>query len=82
MGKKSLIMTQEGEKYIIREINGDINHNRKLNNFGVVTGEEIIVQKNNKSGVIIRVKDTKVVIGLGMAIKIIVEDTYKGGMED
>jgi len=69
----SLTMVSIGEQKIIREIRAKEQVKRHLQNLGFITGEKIEVISENKSGLILMVKGSKIALNRGMANKIIVQ---------
>ncbi|POZ93426.1 FeoA family protein [Petrotoga halophila] len=63
-----LIELHNGDKAIVKRINGGTNLTRRLLQMGVIPGVEIKVIRNNKYGpMILEIFGNKVMIGRGMA---------------
>ena len=69
-----LSMVDQGEEVILAHINGGKGMRSKLYSMGLVPGAAFSILSRNGGGpVMIRVKDSRLAIGRGMAQKIIVE---------
>ena len=63
-----------GERAVIKEIMGGINLRRKLVQLGLIPGTEVKIVENRKFGpVIIEVFGTRLIIGEGMAGKVVIK---------
>ena len=67
-----LAMAKTGEANIIRKIGGKDETRRHLENLGFVVGSEVTVMNEIGGNVIVNVKDCRVAIDKGMAMRIIV----------
>jgi len=71
-----LAMINEGRIVVLREILGGMGIRRRLTDMGLRPGSQIRVVSNSRRGpFVIGVGDTRLMIGRGMAQKIMVEDT-------
>lgn len=71
---KTLIEVNEGEKVKIGHLNCGHGLKHRLCSLGLLCGQEIEVIKNDTNGpIILKVFDSKLVIGRGQAAKITVE---------
>lgn len=70
---KPLSLAKEGEKVRIVRINAGHNLNSRLSSMGLLPSVEITVINNGHPGpVIVNVKNSKIMLGRGMAHKIMV----------
>lgn len=70
---KSLISLQIGEKGKIVKISGGRGACKRLNELGLIPGTEIeVVNKISSGPVMIKVKGSKLALGRGLAIKVLV----------
>lgn len=70
----SLAMVEEGKKVKVKRIVNGRRLNKRLNDLGIYEGTDVKVVKNDNCGpIILKVLDSKLAIGRGMAHKIIVE---------
>lgn len=67
-----LAMAKTGEANIIRKIGGKDETRRHLENLGFVVGGEVTVVNEIAGNVIVNVKNCRVAIDKGMAMRIIV----------
>lgn len=67
-----LAMAKSGEANIIRKIGGKEETRRFLESLGFVVGGEVTVMNEIGGNVIVNVKDCRVAIDKGMAMRIIV----------
>lgn len=66
-----LIELKNNEKFKISNINGGQGLIRRLRDLGLITGEEILMVKNENNGpIIINVKGSMIALGRGIAQKI------------
>ncbi|HOJ92081.1 MAG TPA: FeoA family protein [Dictyoglomaceae bacterium] len=70
---KSLIDLKKGEKGKITSIKGGESKLLRLAELGVNPGEEILVSQKSMGPIIIKVKDTNIALGEGLAENIYVE---------
>ncbi|MGE4213742.1 MAG: ferrous iron transport protein A [Anaerotignaceae bacterium] len=68
-----LSMVSNGEKMVIKQINGKDETRRFLENLGFVTGGDVIVVSEMCGNMIVNVKDTRVAISKSMANRIMVD---------
>jgi Fe2+ transport system protein FeoA len=70
-----LTMVSEGRKVVLREIIGGMGIRRRLTNMGLHPGTHLkIISNSGRGPFVISVGDTKLMLGRGMAQKIMVED--------
>ncbi len=67
-----LAMAKSGQANIIQKINGKDDTKRFLESLGFVVGSEVMVMHEIGGNVIVNVKDCRVAIDKGMAMRIIV----------
>lgn len=67
-----LAMAKSGEKNIIRKVGGKDDTRRFLESLGFVVGSEVTVMNEIGGNVIVNIKDCRVAIDKGMAMRIIV----------
>lgn len=67
-----LAMVKAGEKNVIRKIGGKDDTRRFLESLGFVVGSEVTVMNEIGGNVIVNVKDCRVAIDKGMAMRIMV----------
>lgn len=68
-----LIDLKKGSKKVIKEITGNVNARKKLLHLGLVPGVEVkVIENNNKGPIVIEVFNSKIMLGRGMASKIMV----------
>ena len=67
-----LSLAQVGEENIIKRIGGSPEVKRHLENLGFVVGGEVTVVNTLGGNVIVNVKEARVAISKGMAVKIMV----------
>ena len=65
-------MAAAGEKVIIRKITGDEKVRQHLAELGFVVDEELTVVSSSNGNLIVKVKDSRVAIGLDLANRILV----------
>ena len=71
-----LTMTNEGKSVVLYEIRGGMGIRRRLADMGLHRGSKLKVISNSRGGpFVISIGETKLMIGRGMAQKIMVEDT-------
>lgn len=71
----TLLNTQKGKWYQVRNIDEKENVQRRLEALGILTGTRVLVLNQKKSGsTIIRVRGTRWAIGRDIAEGIVVED--------
>lgn len=69
-----LIMLPEGTRATVAEVNGGRGLCRRLAALGFNVGEKITLIKNHRPGpVLVEVKDSRVALGRGVSMKIMVE---------
>lgn len=68
-----LSMARNGEKMVIKQINGKDDTKRFLENLGFVTGGNVIIVSEMCGNIIVNVKDTRVAISKSMATRIMVD---------
>ena len=74
-----LSMVQEGDEVKIHCVGCGFGLKRRLCDLGLYDGTKVQIVKNDISGpIILKVKDSKLVLGRGQALKIMVEE---GGRE-
>ena len=75
--KKTLIplaMLNEGDEGKVREIRGGRGLIRRLSELGFIGGERIRILHSHSSGpILVEIKDTRIAIGRGVAMKIIID---------
>jgi Fe2+ transport system protein FeoA len=69
-----LITCKPGERVVIKDVAGGIGVKRRLESLGLYPGEEVEVVSSNSGPVILNVKGSRVGIGCGMALKILVSN--------
>ena len=70
-----LAKCDNNKKLILRKIEGGVGIKNRLYSMGLIPGEIIkIINTDKKGPLIIEIKDTKIAIGRGMAMKILVEE--------
>lgn len=62
-----------GDKVVIYKISGGDNFSKKMMEMGFNRGAEIIIVSNNNGPIIVRVGESRVALGRGMAQKIMVK---------
>ena len=62
-----------GDKVVIDKISGGDNFSKKMMEMGFNRGAEIIIVSNNNGPIIVRVGESRVALGRGMAQKIMVK---------
>ena len=67
-----LIMAETGKRYTVKEIRGGTNAKHHLEKLGFVEGVAIEVISKQGGNTIVKVFESRVAIGAGMAAKIIV----------
>jgi ferrous iron transport protein A len=67
-----IAMAGAGETVLIRKITGDEKVRQHLAELGFVVDEEVTVVSATDGNLIVKVKDARVAIGLGMANRILV----------
>lgn len=65
-----------GDKVVIDKISGGDNFSKKMMEMGFNRGAEIIIVSNNNGPIIVRVGESRVALGRGMAQKIMVKASY------
>ena len=68
-----LTMVPEGEEVIITDIYGGRNVVRRLFDMGLIPGTKIKVLYHGFGPLLVDVKDSRIALGLGIAMKIMVE---------
>ena len=69
-----LAFAQEGKNVRVQEINSGLRLKKRLGELGIYEGTRIMVMKNESFGpMIIKVFDSKLVLGRGESLKIMVE---------
>jgi len=72
----NLSEAEENKNYEVKYINGGFGLIKRLKDLGFINNEIIKVLKNDKSSpLLINVKGTNIVLGKGVARKILVEET-------
>ncbi|MCW4049104.1 MAG: ferrous iron transport protein A [Candidatus Bathyarchaeota archaeon] len=70
-----LIMLSEGAKATVIEVHGGRSLCRRLAEMGFNVGDRVLMIKNHRPGpVMVEVKDSRVALGRGVTMKIIVEE--------
>ena len=70
----SLSMVDPGKEVTLVDINGGRGVRSKLYSMGLVPGVKLtVLNRNNVGPIMVRVRDSRLVIGFGMAQKIIVK---------
>lgn len=67
-----LALAKSGESNIIRKVGGKDEIRRHLENLGFLVGSEVTVLNEMGGNVIVNIKDSRIAIDKGMAMKIIV----------
>jgi len=70
---------RNGEKGVVKTILGGAGAHRNLMDLGIVEGKEIKVVKNSGGAVLVAINGTKLVVGRGLAMKVLVEKYGDGG---
>ena len=65
-------MAGVGEKVVIRKITGDEKVRQRLAELGFVVDEEVTILSASYGNMIVKVKDSRIAIGLDMANRILV----------
>ena len=74
MGKTTpLAFVKEGNYVTIQQINGGLKIKKRLEEIGLIPGKEIEIIKPGPGPVVIKILSTKVALGFGEAMKIIVK---------
>ena len=70
----ALSMASEGSIVKVKDIVSGVRMKKRLGELGLYEGSEVLVYKNDVCGpVILRVLDSRIVVGRGQAMKIMVE---------
>ena len=70
----ALSMATQGSVVKVREIVSGVMMKKRLGELGLYEGTEVVVYKNDVCGpVVLKILDSKIVIGRGQAMKIMVE---------
>ncbi len=64
---------KSGERGVVKAILGGAGAHRNLMDLGIVVGKEIKVVKNSGGAVLVAVNGTKLVVGRGLAMKVLVD---------
>ena len=67
-----IAMASVGEKVVIRKITGDEKVRQHLAELGFVVDEEVTVLSASEGNLIVKVKDARIALGMGMANRILV----------
>ena len=67
-----IAMASVGEKVVIRKITGDEKVRQHLAELGFVVDEEVTVLSASDGNLIVKVKDARIALGMGMANRILV----------
>ena len=71
--KRPLSSVDEGEKVIVREVNGGRGINLRLSELGIGVGSSMMVVQNSGGPVIVSYGDSRMALGKGVSAKILVE---------
>ena len=71
--RRPLSHTHEGEKVIVKEFHGGHGVKRRLSELGIAIGASISVVQNNGGPVIVQYGDSRMALGKGISMKILVE---------
>lgn len=73
MSIKPMTFSRVGEKVVINSVEGGKHAKNKLYKMGILPGEEVLVYHSRKN-MIIKVRESKIALGFGMASKVMVAE--------
>ncbi|AEA46171.1 FeoA family protein [Archaeoglobus veneficus] len=77
MSLTPLALMKEGSRGIVASIAGGRGAHRNLEDLGIVAGKEIRVIRNSGGAVLVAVNGTRLVVGRGLAMKVMVDAEQK-----
>ena len=72
-----LAAMKDGSRGIVAAISGGRGAHRNLEDLGIVVGKEIRVLRNSGGAVLVAVNGTRLVVGRGLAMKVMVDVEQK-----
>lgn len=79
---KTLLQMKKGEKGRVLLVRGGRGKVLRLAELGVTPGEEVILMQKSFGPIIVKVKDTTLALGKGLAESIFIEEVNNGEGED